>query len=308
VSIASTIGLAQFPGRIASDLHLIEKRAAALGVPNLKVNYQAVTSGGVVSDLFLSGHADIGIGGNVPMFNLWSKTHGRVKGMMALSQGDMFLISCDPRIKTIRDYSSTDRIAMTDLKSTTYAMMLQMEAAKVFGWDNRNKFGQISVAMSDPDGMGAILSCRTDVKSQMTILPHSTIELDSGKGHEVFGSEELLGHPYSFDAAFTTQDFHRKNPKVYQAVTEGLTDAVDYIDRNPEKAADMYMKSQPFPGKRDMLVKLIKGETKDHFSYTATPNSTQDFMEFMAKAGMIPAASKSWKDVWFDNVWSLPGT
>jgi NitT/TauT family transport system substrate-binding protein len=308
VSIASTIGLAQFPGRVASDLKLIQRRAAALGIPNLKVSYQAVTSGVVVSDLFLSGHANIGIGGNVPMFNLWAKTNGRVKGIMAFSQGDMFLITCDPRIKSIRDYTDNDRIAMTDLKTTTYAMMLQMKAAKEFGWDNRNKFEGISVAMGDPDGVGAILSCKTDVKSHMTILPHSTVELASGKGRIVFSSEELLGHPYTFAAAFTTTEFRQENPKVYQAVVEGLGDAIAFIKDDPEKAADMFVKEEPYVGTRETVVKLIEGQTPDHFSFTETPNSTKAFMDFMYKSGTIKTAPQSWKDVWFDNVWALPGT
>jgi NitT/TauT family transport system substrate-binding protein len=308
VGIASTIGLAQFPARLANDLNLIQKRADALGIANLKVRFQEVTSGVIVSDLFLSGHANVGIGGNVPMFNLWSKTNGRVKGMMALSEGDMFLITCDPRIKSVRDYTDNDRIAMTDLKTTTYAMMLQMRAAQEFGWDERSRFEKISVAMSDPDGMGAILSCRTDVKSQMTILPQSTAELASGKAHIVFSSEELLGHPYTFDAAFTTLEFRRDNPKVYQAVTLGLGDAIEFIKDNPEKAADMFMKTEPFIGSRDTLIKLIKGETPDHFSYTDVPKSTEAFTDFMYKAGMIKNQPKSWKDVWFDNVWDLPGT
>jgi NitT/TauT family transport system substrate-binding protein len=308
VSIASTIGLAQFPGRVASDLKLIEQRAAKLGIPGLKVSYQPVTSGIVVSDLFLSGHADVGIGGNVPMFNLWAKTNGRVKGIMAFSQGDMFLITCDTHIKSIRDYTDNDRIAMTDLKTTTYAMMLQMKAAKEFGWDSRNKFDGISVAMGDPDGVGAILSCKTDVKSHMTILPQSTVELASGKGHIVFSSEELLGHPYTFVAAFTTMEFRQANPKVYQAIVEGLGDAIRFIKGNPEQAADLYVKEEPYIGTRDTVIELIKGQTPDHFSFTETPNSTKAFMDFMYKSGTIKKTAQSWRDAWFDNVWSLPGT
>jgi NitT/TauT family transport system substrate-binding protein len=308
VAIATTIGLAQFPGRLAKDLNLIEKRAATLGIPDLKVSLQEVTSGIVVSDLLLSGHAGVGIGGAVPMFNLWNKTNGRVKGMMAISEGDMFLVTCDPHIKSIRDYTDNDRIAMTDLRTTTYAMMLQMKAAKEFGWDERNRFDRISVAMSDPDGMGAILSCKTDVKSQMTILPQSTAELASGKARVIFSSDEVLGHPYTFDAAFTTVEFKRDSPKVYEAVTGGLADAIKFIKENPEKAADMYMKDEPYFGPREMLIKLIKSETADHFSYTDTPNSTEAFTDFMYKSGTFKNQPKSWKDVWFENVWDLPGT
>jgi NitT/TauT family transport system substrate-binding protein len=62
-----------------------------------------------------------------------------------------------------------------------------------------------------------------------------------------------------------------------------------------------------FIGTRDTLVKLIKGETPDHFSYTDVPNSTEAFISFMYKVGMIKNQPKSWKDVWFDNVGDLPG-
>jgi NitT/TauT family transport system substrate-binding protein len=307
VRIASTIGLAQFPGRVAHEMNFISTRAAALGIQGLKTSFQAVTSGVVVSDLLLSGHADVGIGGNVPLFSLWDKTNGRVKGIAALSEGDMFLVSCDPKIKSIKDYTDNDRISMTDLKTTTYAMMLQMEAAKVFGWENRDKFEKDSVAMSDTDGMGAILSCKTDVKSQMTILPQSTIELKSGKGHVIFSSEDILGHPYTFDAAFGTAEFERANPLVSRAIVLGLKDAIDFIENNPEKAADLYMKEQPFPGTRDVLVDLIKKQTPDHFSFTETPKSTMDFMKFMHDSGSIKKMPSSWKDAWFENIANLPG-
>jgi hypothetical protein len=67
-------------------------------------------------------------------------------------------------------------------------------------------------------------------------------------------------------------------------------------------------KAEPFVGTKDALVKLIRGGAPDHFSYTATPNSTTAFLDFLFKSGTIKMETKSWKDVWFDNVSSLPGT
>lgn len=63
VRIASTYGLAQLPGRLAYEQKFIEKHAKALGIPDLKVTFQPVSSGIVVSDLLLSGNADVGVGG-----------------------------------------------------------------------------------------------------------------------------------------------------------------------------------------------------------------------------------------------------
>ncbi len=82
-------------------------------------------------------------------------------------------------------------------------------------------------------------------------------------------------------------EFKRDNPKVYEAVTQGFGDAIKFLKNNPEQAAEIFLKEEPFIGTRDTLVKLIKGETPDHFSYTDVPNSTEAFTSFMYKVGMI---------------------
>lgn len=309
VRIASTFGLAQLPGRIAYEMKFIENRAKERGM-DITVTYQNVSSGNVVSDLLLSGNADIGVGGNVPVFNLWDKTTGaqKVRGIMAFSQANMFLLSADPRIKSIRDFGDKDRIAMTDVKGTTYSMLLQMLAAKEFGWDQRAKLDNLAVGMSNNDAMISLTKGAGEVKSHMTILPHSTMELASGKAHIVLNSKDLLGTAYTTVAAFTTEKFHQDNPKLYEAVVAGLLDAINYINTNTKDAAELYMKREPFIGTADDLLKMMKGETADELKYTAVPNSTKAFMDFMFKSGTLRKTPDSWKDVWFENVWNLPGS
>jgi NitT/TauT family transport system substrate-binding protein len=199
VRIASTFGLAQLPGRLAFEKHFIEKQAKQMGLSNLQVSFQAVSSGIVVSDLLLSRNADVGIGGNVPLFTLWDKTTGsqKVRGIMSFSRGNMFLLTVDPRINSIRDFNDTDRIAMTDVRSTTYSMVIQMAAAKEYGWNQRNKFDQITVAMGNNEALAAMMSGRMEVKSHMTILPHSTMEVKSGKVRILLNSRDLLLLPAS---------------------------------------------------------------------------------------------------------------
>ena len=309
VRIASTFGLAQLPGRIAYEMKFIEKRAKEAGL-DVTVSFQAVASGVVVSELLLSNNADIGVGGNVPLFNLWDKTNGaqKVRGIMAFSLANMFLLSSDPRIKTIRDFTDNDRIAMTDVKSTTYSMFLQMAVAKEYGWDNRAKYDNISVAMSNNDAMTSLLSGKMEVKSHMTILPHSSMELASGKAHVVMSSRDLLSVPYTTVVSFATERFRKDNPKVYDAVVKGLLDAIEYINTNTKEAADIYMKREPFLGTPEDLLKMMKGETADELSFTPVPNSTKFFMDFMFKSGTLRKTPDSWKDVWFENVWNMNGS
>ena len=299
INVVSTIGLAQFPARVAVEQNFIAQRAAKAGLGDVKVNYLAVTSGVVVSQSLLAGRADVGVGGVIPLFQVWDKSHGQIKGMLALSQGNNFLISCDPRIKTLDDYASNDRIAMTGVKNSTYAIQLQMQAAKLYGWEQRGKFDAISVPMSDPEGVGAIQSCRSTVKSQMTIMPQSTVELSSGKGHVVLSSKDILGTPYTFDVAFTTEAFRQNNPKTYQAILDGFADTIAYLQANPERTAELYMKAERFSGTKEVLVEILNGKTEDDFSYTTEPHGTDAMFEFMQKSGAVGDPAKSAKDVWF---------
>ena len=206
---------------------------------DITVTYQNVTSGNVVSDLLLSGNADIGIGGNVPVLQPVGQDERRPKGskgIMAFSQANMFLITVDPHISSIRDYGDKDRIAMTDVKGTTYSMLLQMFAAKEFGWDSDEKLDNLAVGMGNNDAMISLTKGAGEVKSHMTILPHSVMELASGKARIILNSKDLLGTAYTTVAAFTTQKFHDENPKLYEAVVAGLQDAIDYIKTNTEAA------------------------------------------------------------------------
>jgi NitT/TauT family transport system substrate-binding protein len=88
---------------------------------------------------------------------------------------------------------------------------------------------------------------------------------------------------------------------------DGFADAIEFIKRNPEQAADMYMKAQPFIGTREILIDLIKRRTDDDFAYTATPQATKAFMDFMAQSGSISKKIESSRELWFDNVWQVPG-
>src|SRR3954453_21354969 len=310
VRIASTFGLEQLPGRLAYEQHFIEKQAQRLGLPNLKGTFQAVTGGIVGSDLLLSRNAHVGVGGNVPLFTLWDKSTGpqKVRGIMSFSRGNMFLLTVDPQIESMRDFKDTDRIAMTDVRSTTYSMVIQMAAAQEYGWEQRDKFDRNTVAMGNNEALAAMLSGRMEVKSHMTILPHSTMELNSGKVRILLNSKDLLGEPYTTVASFTTARFKQENPVTYQAVVAGLQEAIDFINTDTAEAADIYLKNEKFTGSRDELVQMLQGKTADELSFNSTPNTTKLFTDFMYNSGTLKNRPANWKDLWFENTWDKPGS
>ena len=127
-------------------------------------------------------------------FVLWDKTRGanKVRGMMPLSSSSVLVLTTDPRIKTIRDFTDKDRIAVSAVKVTAQAIALQMAAAKEWGWDQRFRLDSLLVSMSNPDAMAAVLGGHSEIKTHASIIPFSVIEMESGKVHQVMTSADYL--------------------------------------------------------------------------------------------------------------------
>src|SRR5215510_3654759 len=67
---------------------LIEKHAKALGIPEVKVTWQAFNGPNFMNDALLSGSIDVASGGTPGLLTLWAKTKGtplEVRGISALS-------------------------------------------------------------------------------------------------------------------------------------------------------------------------------------------------------------------------------
>ena len=53
------------------------------------------------------------------MLILWAKTNGRVKGVVATGALPMLLVTNNPNVKTIADFTEADRIAVPTIRVGT---------------------------------------------------------------------------------------------------------------------------------------------------------------------------------------------
>ena len=109
---------------------LIEKHAAALGVPGVTTKWVTFSGGGAQTDALLAGGVDILNTGTGNLLLLWDRTRGGVKGIVATSAQPMTLISRDANIKSIKDFGPSDKIAVPTVKVSTQAIVLQIAAAR----------------------------------------------------------------------------------------------------------------------------------------------------------------------------------
>src|ERR1700710_2300391 len=140
---------------------LIEKYATHRGLKDFKVSWQRFNGPAAMNEALLSGSTDIVTGGVPGLITLWDKTQGtsfEVKGICALSSQPFLLNTSNPAIKSIRDFSERDRIALPSIKVSVQAVVLQMAVAAAFGEENYAKLDPLTVSMSPPDSTIALLT------------------------------------------------------------------------------------------------------------------------------------------------------
>ena len=84
----------------------------------------------------------------------------------------------NPNIKSIRDLTDKDKIALPAVKVSMQAIILQMAAAQAFGEANYTKLDGLTVSMAHPDAMAALLSGAGEINNHFTSPPFMQKELE----------------------------------------------------------------------------------------------------------------------------------
>src|SRR5437870_11341040 len=135
VNVAQQYGVSFLPLMVMERDKLVEKHAKQEGLGDVKVNWTSVAGPSVMNDGVISGAIQFIAVGAPSLITLWDKTRGnvQVKGVSAMTTYPLYLNVRNPNIKSVRDFSEKDKIAVPSIKVSTQAIMLQMEAAKAFG-------------------------------------------------------------------------------------------------------------------------------------------------------------------------------
>jgi NitT/TauT family transport system substrate-binding protein len=305
VRLAKQFGLGYLPLIVMEEQKLIEKHTKATGLGDVKISWVTLGGGGAVNDALLSNSVDYISGGVAPLIVLWDKSKGAAKGVSALSSTPNFLNTNNPAVKTIRDFTDRDRIALPTIKVSIQAIILQMATAKEFGQENYAKLDKLTVSMKHPDAMATLLSGKSEVTGHLTSPPFMFQELDNKRVHTVLNSYDVLGGPHTFLVFTTTQAFHDKNPKTYTAVYAALEEAIAYINKNKKAAAELYQRASKT---KESLADLLKELNQPSLAYTTTPLNIGKFSDFMYKTGTAKTKPNSWKDLFFSNVHGKAGS
>ena len=305
VRITRQPGMIYMPMILMEQLKLIEKQAAQRGLSNLKVSWLTFSSGGASTEALISGNVDFVTSGTTNMLLVWDRTRGEIKGLAGCGGAPMLLVTRNPEVKSLADFSEKDRIAVPTIKISTQAVLLQIAAERQLGEAARNKLDNITVQIGHPDAVAAVTSPNHEINSHFSLPPYQQIELKDPRVHVVLNSYDLVGGPLNNAIVFGRKAFVEANPKTIEAMLAALEEADKLIKDDPKKAAETYLAATNEKLSVDELVAMM---SEKGVIFSITPHATMLQAEHLAKTGVLKTKPKEWKDYFFAPVHHLPGT
>jgi NitT/TauT family transport system substrate-binding protein len=307
ITAVQQYGVSFLPMMVMEREKLIEKHAKNAGVDALKVNWAKVAGPAAMNDGLISGTMHFVAQGAPSLITLWSKTKGNVgaRGVAAMTSYPLYLNTRNPAVRSIRDFTEKDKIAVPSVKISTQAIMLQMAAAKEWGEANYARLDPLTIGLSHPDGLLALMNNTAGVNAHFTSSPFHEQELKIPGVHTITTNYEILGGRATAVVVTSTTRFRAANPKISQAFYEALAEAIATINRDKRTAAAVYLEmANDRKSGVDEIAEIISD--KD-YAYTLAPEKVGKTAAFMAKIGTIKEAPQSWADLFFPEVHTLEG-
>jgi NitT/TauT family transport system substrate-binding protein len=308
VRVGRTPTLSQLPIYVLEGAKLIEKHAKAAGLGDVTVHYVDVAGGAVLNDMLLAGNLEFATGGVPPFLILWSRALGtpsEVKAIAAVGGTPSTLYTRNPQVKSIKDLSGADKIAVAGVKSSQVAILLQMAAAQAFGDAGYDKLDALTVAMRDADAVTALKSGKGELSGHFTYDPYRTLYEGDASIRPILQSRDVLGAVGTVTLTYATAKYRDANPKLVAAYYAALVEADQIIKNEPARAAQMF---KDLAKATAPLAELERQIRQPDAQYAVTPVAVGKFATFMGRIGTIKNAPASWKDLFFPEARGLAGS
>lgn len=305
--VAKQFGISYLPLIVIEQRQLFEKHATAAGLGDVKIGWIQLASGAPMNDALLSGNLEIAAGGQGPFITLWARTKGNlnVKGLAAINSMPLYLNTINPAVKTLRDFTDKDRIALPAVKVSYQAVTLQMAAEQVFGPGKHNALDHMTVSMSHPDGHNAMMSGRSEITAHFTSAPFMYQQLEDPRVKRVLSSYEVIGGPATFNVLWAAGKFHDQNPKTYRAFLAALEEAMQLINADKPGIAKLWIEAEKSKLSQAFVEKILRDPEN---VFTTTPQNVMKYVQFMHKVGSIKEMPAGWSDMFFPEIHAKPGS
>jgi NitT/TauT family transport system substrate-binding protein len=308
VRMSKQFGLPYLPMIVIEAQGLIEKNAKAAGLGDVKTSWTQRVGPAADMDALLAGQADFIGPGATTLATIWEKTVGtpqEVRALIAMQSMPFVLVTRNPNVKTIKDFTDKDKIAVPAVKLSGHALTLQMAAFQTWGFEHYDKLDSMTITLSHADAASAVMGGGSEVNSHFASSPFYYYELAKPGIHQVLKSYDVVGGKHTNGVLIATKKFHDANPKICAAVIAAFNEANAYIKANPREAAQIYLTATKDKNSLDALEKMVADPDVE---YTTTPVNVMKFVDFMHKVGRLKKKPATWKDMFFPEAHGLNGS
>jgi NitT/TauT family transport system substrate-binding protein len=298
--------LSALPLFVMEHERLIERTAEAMGLRGLRVAWSTSRPGDPLAAL-AGGEADLVFADLVPFLIAAEGGVGapaEFRAIGAVAQRPYVLVTRNPAIRTIRDFTANDRIAVPALKFSGPAVMLEMAAAQEWGIEQFDRLSRLAVARPDDAATTTLLSPKPDISAHFSRSPHADTELADPAIHRVMDSFDIAG-PHSTAVLVTTAPFRGANIELIKAVLSALQAADDFIKRSPGAAAEIFasMVKEPAIPLEDLSDMIGDPD----LAHTAAPAGVMRLAEFLHRTGRLKRRRGSWQELFVPEARDLAG-
>jgi NitT/TauT family transport system substrate-binding protein len=295
--ISKQYGLGYLPLVVLEGRHLLEKNAKEAGLGDLTVEWITFAGGAPANDALLSGSVDLISGGVTPAVILWDKTKGAARILASLNQSPIVLNTSNPKVKTIKDLTAKDKIALPSVKVSIQAITLQIAAAREFGQKEFARLDPLTVALPHPDALIALTSGKSEITGHLTFEPYITLEQQNPNIHQVLSSYDLFGK-HTANLVTTSEKFYNANPKLVALIIQSLKEANEWIAANKKEAARLYLEVSKSKEPVELIETIIG---KPDSVYSTKPLNVTAYSDFLYEIGTIKSKPTE-RDLFFPKV------
>ncbi len=300
VRIAAQFGIAYLPLTVMRQGRLLEQEAVRAGLPEPVVTWAQFNGGPAMNDALLSNSLDIASAGTPPVLTLWDRSRGnlRVRALAAISGMPYKLVTSNPAVRGIRDFTDRDRIALPAVKVSFQSVILQMAAEREWGPGQHGRLDPLTVGLSHPDALIALTGGRSEVTAHFGNPPFQDQELLLPGLRSVLDSFEVAG-PHSALLAYAATRFHEANPRTVTAFLAALDRANAFIRTEPRQVAELYVAAERSSAPVGMIEALLRDpQTR----FQAQPEGLDPFIAFQHRVGVLKQKPDTWREVMFPDV------
>jgi NitT/TauT family transport system substrate-binding protein len=306
VALAQQFGIIFSPMMVMESLKLVEKHAALQGMPDLKVQWSKLAGPAVMVDAMLAGNLHFSSQGLPSTALLWDRTRNNigVKAISSINASPIFLNTRNPAIKSLKDFTDKDRIALPSAKVSSQAIYLQIAVEKVFGVGKHTQLDHLVVPLSHPDAVAAVMNPNGEITTHFATSPFHEVEKKAGF-NTITSSYEIMGGESSILTFISTEKFRAENPKVYAIVVAAFNEAMEYSNADLRRLVKLY--AEAAKDKKNTEDELYALVTQPGFKFSKAPATVGAMTEFMHRTGMLKNKPASWKDLFFPEAHDLAG-